>query len=117
MDLESATHAMIVDVVRDQQRRLHWHPATTRIKRKPIRTAPAYNLAPFAARTPTLAPAAAARPARPSSRELNIIAKICRGEGVSSYDMQGLLEQCGICNRYFAGTVLRRHIFECSYSL
>jgi len=109
---------MIVDVVCHQQRsqQRSQHPATTRIKRKSIRTAP-YNLAPFAVRTPILAPASAARPARPSSRELDAIAKIRKGEGVSPYDIQGLLEQCGICNMYFTGTVLCRHIFECSHSL
>ena len=116
MDLESATLAMIADVVCHQQRRQH--PATTRIKRKSIRTASAYNPAtPFAARTPILAPAAASRPAIPSSRELDTISKISRGEGVSSYDIQGLLDQCGICNMYFTCTVLCRHIFECSQSL
>jgi hypothetical protein len=119
MDLESATLAMIVNVVCHQQRsqQRSQHPATTRIKRKSIRTAPAYNPAPFAVRTPILAPASAARPARPSSRELDAISKIRKGEGVSPYVIQGLLEQCGICKMYFTGTVLCRHIFECSHSL
>ena len=117
MDLESATLAMIIDVVRLQQ--CLQSPATTRIKRNPIRTAPASIPAPLAAHTSILAPAAGSstiRPPQPNSRELDIITKISRGEGVSSYECLGLLEECGICKMYFTGTVLCRHIFKCSCS-
>ena len=104
MDLESATLAMIVEVVRHQQRRQDL--ATTRIKRKSIHTTPAHNLASLAVRTASAVRTLTVPPARPDSRELNTLAKISKGEGVSSYDTQGLLEQCGICNMYFTGTVL-----------
>jgi hypothetical protein len=123
MDLESATLLMIAEVVRCQQRR-PTSSATTRIKRKPVpypssglRTAYA-PIAPSAVHTPILAPAGPStiRPAQPNSRELDAIDRIRRGEGISSYECQGLLEQCGICKMYFTGTVLLSHIFECSHS-
>jgi len=125
MDLESATLAVIAEVVRCQQYR-PTSSATTRIKRKPapypshgLRTAPAL----ITARPPVhtiLAPAggpSTIRPPRPNARELDTIARIRRGEGVSSYEYQELLEQCGICKMYFTGAVFCRHIFECSHSV
>lgn len=55
-------------------------------------------------------------PIRPEAQELKAIAKLQRGEGVSQYEYLGLIERCGICNRFFTGGVLRRHIFACPSS-
>lgn len=118
MDLESATLAMIAEVFRRQQCR-PTSLATTRIKRKPA-PYPCHGLrtTPIPVASPTVHTSILAvgvvSPPQPDSRELDVIAKIRRGEGVSPYEYEGLLEQCGICKMYFTGTILLRHIFECT---
>ena len=60
-----------------------------------------------------LAPSSATR-FLPDSRQTAILSKIRRGAGISSYELQGLLEQCGVCKKHFASSVLFHHIFLCS---
>jgi len=125
MDLESATLMMTAEAVQRQQRQTS--SAATRIKRNaaqfpclgPLTAATPPLDAPSAVETAASAPVAgpsSSRRAKPNSRERNAIAKICSGEGVSWYETQGLLEQCGICKLYFTGSILCSHIFECSCS-
>ena len=109
MDLESATLALHAEALR----RRHATPslAVTRIIKK-------RKLAPFpldsemGPSTTVSSPA----PILPESQELDAIDKLRRGDGVSSFELLGLIEQCGICKLYFTGGVLRRHIFVCSAS-
>ena len=53
---------------------------------------------------------------QPEPRELKAIAKLQRGEGVSPFELLGLIEQCGICKLFFTGSVVCRHIFVCPSS-
>jgi hypothetical protein len=62
--------------------------------------------------TTALSPAAI----HPEPQELDAIDKLRRGEGLFSWELLGLIEQCGICKLYFTGGVLRRHIFVCPSS-
>lgn len=98
--------------------------ATTRIvkKRKPVAQL-AFPLDPGPVTTgdgpdgpSTAAPAPASAPILPEPQELAAIAKLQAGDGLSSYDLMGLVEQCGICKLFFTGGVLRRHIFVCPCS-
>ena len=113
MDLESATLAIVAKAIHHQQ-----HPtslAATRIKWNPLqllRPGPLTISAPPALQT--VAGPSFTRQHRPNSRERNTFRKICSGEGVSSFGIQGLLEQCGVCKLYFTGSILCSHIFECS---
>jgi hypothetical protein len=128
MDLESATFAMIAEAIRHRQ--CPTSSAATCIKRSPAQpprpcplTLSTSSLlivdSPPAVQNAAIAPVAgpsSARQPRPNSLEQKVITKICKGEGISSYEIQGLLEQCGICKLHFTGSVLCSHIFECSYS-
>lgn len=109
MDLESATLALHAYALRRQHATTS--SAATRIikKRKP---AP-FLLDPEAGPSTT---AISSAPIEPESRELDVIAKLQRGEGVFPYELLGLIEQCGICKLSFTGAVLRRHIFVCPSS-
>lgn len=111
MDLESATLAMHADALRSQCATTSL--AATRIipNRKP---APFLQVLDSQAgpSTTALSPA----PIRPEPQELIVISKLRRGEGVPSWKLLGLIEQCGICKLYFTGSVLRRHIFVCPSS-
>ena len=109
MDLESATLALHADALRRQH-------ATTSLAA--TRTIPKRTPAPFpldsepGPSTTVLSPAQI----RPEPQELDVISKLRRGEGVSSWELLGLIEQCGICKLYFTGGVLCRHIFVCPSS-
>jgi len=117
MDLESATMAMHADALRRQC--ITTSSAATRIikKRKPFSLDPATPVATSSAAGPltaVLAPAPAL--ICPEPRELDVIAKLQRGDGLSSYEVLGLVEQCGICKLFFTSSVLCRHIFVCPCS-
>jgi hypothetical protein len=107
MDLESATLAMHANALRS--RYVITSLAATRIipKRKPAPPLPDSGPS-----STVLSPA----PICPEPQELDVIGKLRRGEGVPSWALLGLTEQCGICKLYFTGGVLRRHIFVCPSS-
>lgn len=132
MDMEASAHSFYADAVRQEKRTKS--SAVTRIKKR----FPAVSILPTPTSSSIAAPlivgsAPVARPlitstsagmpadvsfstARfsPNSRETAILSKIRRGTGISSYEFQDLLEQCGVCKKYFTGSVLCRHIFHCS---
>ena len=107
IDLENAMLAMHTGAVRRQHATTS--SAATRIikKRKPASFFLDSEMGPSAT---------SSGPIQPESQELDVIAKLRMGEGVSPYELLGLIEQCGICKLFFTGGVLRRHIFVCSSS-
>ena len=109
MDLESATLALHADGLRRQHATTS--SAATRItpRKKPASFPLDSDLGPS---TTVLSPA----PIRPEPQELDVIGKLRRGEGVPSWELLGLIEQCGICKLYFTAGVLRRHIIVCPSS-
>jgi hypothetical protein len=116
MDSESATLLLHANALRHQHTTTSL--AATRIVKKrkpapfPLDRATSV-IKPTEAGPPTTAPPA---PIRPEPQELDAIAKLQMGEGLSSYELMGLIEQCGICKLSFTGGVLRRHIFVCPSS-
>jgi hypothetical protein len=109
MDMEASASAFYANTIQRGIRTKS--PATTRIKKRsapaaePSQSTPAAMSAVVSTPTPRLLP---------NSRETAIISKIRRGTGISSYELHGLLERCGICEKYFTGSVLCYHIFLCS---
>src|SRR5258705_70144 len=109
MDLEASTNAFYADAVQRGMRTRS--PAATHVKKRsspaaePSVSTPAAMPAVASSQTPRLLP---------NPREAAFISKIRRGTGISSHELQGLLEQCNICKNYFTGSVLCRHIFICS---
>ena len=114
MDLEGATLAMHANVVQRQctaRSSAATSSAATRIikKRNPASFFLDSEMGPSATvLSSTLI--------QPESQELKAIAKLQRGEGVSAFELLGLIEQCGICKLFFTGSVLCRHIFVCPSS-
>lgn len=109
MDLEGATLALHADALRRQ------HAATSSAATRVIKKR---KLGPFFLDSET-GPSTAvlsSAPIQPESQELDVIAKLQTGEGVSSYELLNLIEQCGVCKLFFTGGVLRRHIFVCPSS-
>ncbi len=110
-DMEASANAFYADIIQRKMRTKS--PAATRIKKRssaaaePSVSTPAVMSAVALSLTPRLLP---------NSHETAVISKIRRGTGISSYEFQGLLEQCGICKKYFTGSVLCYHIFLCSRS-
>jgi hypothetical protein len=49
-----------------------------------------------------------------SSKEARLLTTLIGGDGISSYDMQGLIEECGVCHMFYLGSILPIHIFSCS---
>jgi hypothetical protein len=49
-----------------------------------------------------------------SNHEVQLLMALAGGDGISPYDNQGFIEECGICHRFFLGSVLNSHIFSCS---
>jgi hypothetical protein len=109
MDLEAAWVAMRADVV--QRQHATTSSAATHIikKRKPASFFLDSEMGPSAT-------VLSSGPIQPESQELEAIAKLRKGEGVSPFELLGLIEQCGICKLFFTGGVLRRHIFVCPSS-
>ena len=109
MDLEAATLALHAVAVRRQHATTS--SAATHIikKRKPASFFIDSEMGPSAT-------ALSSGPIQPESQELEAIAKLRRGEGVSPFEFLGLIEQCGICKLFFTGGVLRCHIFVCPSS-
>jgi hypothetical protein len=106
MDMEASADAFYADTF---QRGMRTNcPAATRVKKRLSPAAePSVSTPSAVAPTPRLLP---------NPRETAVISKIRRGVGISSFELQGLLEQCGICQKYFAGSVLCDHIFLCSHN-
>lgn len=48
-----------------------------------------------------------------SNQEAQLLTTLAGGDGISSFDIQGFIEECGICHRFFLGSVLPSHIFSC----
>ena len=109
MDLKGATLAMHANVV--QRQCTARSSAATRIIKK--RNSPSFFL------DSEMGPSATVLSSgliQPESQELEAIAKLRKGEGVSPFELLGLIEQCGICKLFFTGSVLCRHIFVCPSS-
>lgn len=49
----------------------------------------------------------------PSCGEQAILDQLLANEGVSTFDLTGLFEKCGVCDRYFIASLLRVHIQSC----
>ena len=49
-----------------------------------------------------------------SGREDTLVNRLLVGKGVSSYDMDGLIELCGRCKFHFLASSLRSHVLVCS---
>jgi hypothetical protein len=49
-----------------------------------------------------------------SSQEARLLTMLAGGDGISSYDMQGFIEKCGICHMFYLSSILRIHIRSCS---
>jgi hypothetical protein len=49
-----------------------------------------------------------------SYQEARLLTTLAGGDGISSYDMQGFIEKCGICHMYYLGSILPVHILSCS---
>jgi hypothetical protein len=116
MDMEASANSFYADAV--QKGTLIKSSGATRIKKRlPVVSDLPTNSSSFAAPStpgmPADAPSSAAR-ILPDSRQTAILSKIRRGAGISSYELQGLLEQCGVCKKHFASSVLFHHIFLCS---
>ena len=47
-------------------------------------------------------------------REVQLLTTLANGNGISSYDIQGFIEKCGICQKFFLGSILPVHIPSCS---
>lgn len=111
MDLESATLALHADAVQHQLA-TDTSLAVTHVisKKKPA----SFPLRPEMGPSAVLSPATA--DPEPEPQELKIIGRLQKGEGISTWEFLGLIEQCGICKLYFTGGVLRRHIFVCPSS-
>ena len=107
MDFESATLALHAEALRPQHSTLS---ATRIIKKRKQALFPLDSEA--GPSTTALLPASI----QPEPQELDVIGKLRRGEGLFSWELLGLIEQCGICKRYFTGGVLLRHIFVCPSS-
>lgn len=105
MDLESATLALHADALR-RQHATKSVAATRVIKKREPATFP------FDSEAGEAGPSTTAL--LPEPQELDAIDKLRRGEGLFFWEFLGLMEQCGVCKRYFTGGVLRRHIFVCS---
>jgi hypothetical protein len=52
-----------------------------------------------------------------SDHEIQLLTALAGGDGISPYDNQGFIEECGVCHHFFLGSVLiSSHIFSCSRS-
>jgi len=49
-----------------------------------------------------------------NNREAQLLTTLAGGDSISLFDVQGFIEECGICHRFFLGSVLCSHIFSCS---
>ncbi|KAF8804229.1 hypothetical protein BYT27DRAFT_7259410 [Phlegmacium glaucopus] len=49
----------------------------------------------------------------PSEAEEDILARLSASDGVSSFEMQGLIDKCDLCHKYFLSSHLRVHIRTC----
>ena len=49
-----------------------------------------------------------------NNQEAQLLTTLAGGDGISSFYIQGFIEECGICHRFFLGSILPSHIFSCS---
>jgi hypothetical protein len=49
-----------------------------------------------------------------SCQEVQRLTILASGGGISSFNMQNLIEECGICHMFYLGSILPTHILSCS---